>query len=138
MKKSKLTGVILILLVLTLALGGCDIISVASVNGQQESENSRSRQSESWSGISVNNFTIQEGQTKEVVFQVNLGNGSVEFTLQNQEGEEVYTLSKEEAEATKDVFEVESAGEYTLIEKGKKFSGAYSIMWGDQEAETEN
>lgn len=127
------TGIILIgmLFFCAVIFSGCEIASAALVNISSQTDNMISKKSILWSGVSINSFTVEEEE--ELLFEIDLDNGEVAITILNSDNEEIYNITAEEEGLITESFQVEEAGTYQLKQTGKKFSGNYKLIWGEEE-----
>lgn len=132
MKRKNLLLFVTVIL-LSFLLTGCDYVNTAVVNIRNNGEGKLGRSSVWWSGVSENEIIIEDNGSKDITFAVNMKKGKLTLELKDSEGEEVYSLSREGKCSETIVFTADDSGRYTLMEKGKKFSGSYQITWGDNE-----
>lgn len=133
--KRKICFVISLLIVIV-GITGCST-DVAVINIQNNTNGRISKTAAYWSGVSKETIEIVNNESREISFDINMEKGSVTFILENMDGEEVYTLTRDGECIVTETFTFTEEGKYILNQKGDKFSGKYKITWNDEKGELE-
>lgn len=111
---------------------GCTYYNVSAINVENRKENSITRSSSYWSGLQKGDrLEVNEGEV--VNFNIEMEKGNVTFILEDSEGKEVFTVTKEGAYSGTETYVSEKTETLWLTEKGKGFKGKYEIIWGEEE-----
>ena len=107
-------------------LTGCAYSNLSVMDIQNRTTDKITRSSSYWSGIQKGDrFEVEEGD--EINFDIEIEKGSVTFILKDNEGNEVYTVTKEAEYNGTETYTAEKQGTLWLTEKGNSFKGKYEI-----------
>lgn len=138
--RNRVLGLSFVILLLAFALTGCNYVNISVSDISNIEKGKITRSCSYWSGFGSRLLVIEEGESKDINFSIDMEEGEVSFTLKDEDGKEVYTLTKEGKCKETATYTAEKSGTFTLIQKGSRFKGRYEIEWANEKNnnETEN